>query len=135
MADGTSPPAVEDGYSDYVPSATPGCRAPHVWLGSHDTALSTLDLFGAAFTLLAAPAGGAWRSAAADASRELGVRIDGYTIGGTGLVEGGRFAPAYVLEDDGAVLVRPDGHVAWRSARGPASRDALGAALARILGR
>ena len=33
VADGTPPPAVADDYSDYVPSATPGARAPHVWLG------------------------------------------------------------------------------------------------------
>ena len=33
VPDGTDPPPVDDRYSDYVPSATPGCRAPHVWLG------------------------------------------------------------------------------------------------------
>ncbi|MBX9700098.1 MAG: FAD-dependent monooxygenase, partial [Acetobacteraceae bacterium] len=36
VPDGTRPPAVEDDYSDYTPSATPGCRAPHVWLGAPD---------------------------------------------------------------------------------------------------
>jgi 2-polyprenyl-6-methoxyphenol hydroxylase-like FAD-dependent oxidoreductase len=60
VADGTSPPPVADSYSDYVQTATPGCRAPHVWLGRPDAQLSTLDLFGSAFTLLAAPAAGAW---------------------------------------------------------------------------
>jgi hypothetical protein len=110
VADGTSPPAVEDSYSDYVQCATPGCRAPHVWLGRPGARLSTLDLFGPAFT-------------------------HSYAVGGTGLQVGGRFAPGYGLEEGGAVLVRPDGHVAWRSARGPASGAALGAALTRILGR
>ena len=33
VADGTSRPPVADSYSDYVQTATPGCRAPHVWLG------------------------------------------------------------------------------------------------------
>jgi hypothetical protein len=85
--------------------------------------------------LLTAPEGQAWRSVAADVSRALRIPIDGYTIGGAGLQAGGRFARVYGLEDDGAVLVRPDGHVAWRSARGPATGGALGAALAQILGR
>src|SRR5262249_34749501 len=58
IADGTQPPNVADSYSDYVPSATPGARAPHVWLGHPEARLSTLDLFGSAFTLLAAPGGG-----------------------------------------------------------------------------
>src|SRR6185369_13525675 len=62
IPDGTTPPAVEDSYSDYAPSATPGCRAPHVWLGRPDAALSTLDLVGAGFTLLVAADGDAWRS-------------------------------------------------------------------------
>ena len=60
VADGTQPPDVADSYSDYVPSATPGARAPHVWLGHAEARLSTLDLFGSAFTLLAAPGGDAW---------------------------------------------------------------------------
>src|SRR4029453_1813725 len=60
IADGTQPPDVDDSYSDYVPSATPGARAPHVWLGHPDARLSTLDLFASAFTLPAGPAGAAW---------------------------------------------------------------------------
>jgi len=133
--DGTRPPVVEDGYSDYVQSATPGCRAPHVWLGRPDARLSTLDLMGAAFTLFAATDGDAWCTAAADASRALGIRIDAYRIGGPGLHDGGAFAAAYGLERDGAVLVRPDGHVGWRSAGGPVAGTELADALGQILAR
>src|SRR5262245_43861918 len=115
VGDGTQPPPVADDYSDYVPSATPGARAPHVWLGHREARLSTLDLFGSAFTLLAAPEGGAWSTAAAEVERELGVPIDRYRIGAPGLSDLGRFTRAYGLAEDGAVLVRPDGHVAWRS--------------------
>jgi hypothetical protein len=135
VADGTVPPLVDDDYSDYVQTATPGCRAPHVWLGSADAELSTLDLFGPAFTLLTACEGGAWRAAAASVSNELRIRIDSYTIGGTGLQDRGGFARAYGLDSDGAVLVRPDGHVAWRSARGPATAAVLSAILTQILAR
>jgi 2-polyprenyl-6-methoxyphenol hydroxylase-like FAD-dependent oxidoreductase len=135
VPDGTDPPAVEDGYSDYVQSATPGCRAPHVWLGRPDEDLSTLDLIGTAFTLLTGSNGGAWRAAAADAARDLGIRIDAYVVGGPGLHDRGGFAPAYGLQGDGAVLVRPDGYVAWRSATGPAERGRLRSALTQILAR
>lgn len=135
LADGTSPPVVADSYSDYVQSATPGCRAPHVWLGQRDAELSTLDLFGPGFTLLTASNGGAWRTQAVAVSHARGLRIDTYTIGGTGLQDDGNFAQAYGLESDGAVLVRPDGHVAWRSASGPQTDDVLHDALGRILGR
>jgi hypothetical protein len=135
VADGTVPPVVEDSYADYVQSATPGCRAPHAWLGGSDAALSTLDLFGPTFTLLTASEGAAWRTAATLVSKELRLPIASYTIGAPGLQDRGDFARAYGLEPDGAVLVRPDGHVAWRNARGPADATGLRVALAGILGR
>ncbi len=135
VADGTSPPVVDDSYSDYVQTATPGCRAPHVWLGCPDAELSTLDLFGPAFTLLTASEGATWRTVGTVVSGELQIPIDTYTVGGTGLQDRGGFARAYGLEDDGAVLIRPDGHVAWRRAHGPATGTVLSAALTRILGR
>jgi hypothetical protein len=133
ITDGTQPPDVADSYSDYVPSATPGARAPHVWLGHPDARLSTLDLFGSAFTLLAGPGGEAWCAVAAAAERELGVPIDRYRIGGPGLRDLGGFTEAYGLGEDGAVLVRPDGHVAWRSATGPAIGAVLRAAVEHIV--
>ena len=131
--DGTSPPTVDDPYSDYTPSATPGCRAPHVWLGHPDARLSTLDLFGPGFTLLAAPGGGPWREAAQRAADEVGVSVDSYLVGSAGLSDNGAFAAAYGLDADGAVLVRPDGHVAWREASGPADASAVSDALRAIL--
>lgn len=133
IADRTQPPDVADSYSDYAPSATPGARAPHVWIGQPDARLSTLDLFGSAFTLLAGPDGGAWCTAAAEVERELGVPIDRYRIGGPGLGDLGGFTGAYGLGEDGAVLVRPDGHVAWRSATGPGIGAVLRDAVERIL--
>ena len=135
VPDGTQPPAVADSYSDYAPSATPGARAPHVWLGRPDARLSTLDLFGTGFTLLAGPGGDAWRAATAEAQRQVGVPIDGYRIGAPGLHDLGGFAEAYGIGAEGAVLVRPDGHVAWRSAGGPGRGVALGDAVERIVAR
>ena len=130
-----SPPPVADSYSDYVQTATPGCRAPHVWLGRPDAQLSTLDLFGPAFTLLAAPAAGAWCDAAVRASEALGVRIDCYRIGEAGLNDLGGFTSAYGVQRDGAVLVRPDGHVAWRSPSAPVTGTEVENAMKQILAR
>jgi putative polyketide hydroxylase len=135
VADGTSPPPVADSYSDYVQTATPGCRAPHVWLGQADAQLSTLDLFGSAFTLLAAPEAGAWCAAAARASAAVGVRVDCYRIGAAGLNDLGGFTSAYGVQRDGAVLVRPDGHVAWRSPSAPVTGGEVENALRQILCR
>lgn len=133
--DGTSAPDVADGYSDYVPSATPGRRAPHVWLNEGDARLSTLDLFGAGFTMLGGPAAGALGDVAAEVARITGTPVAGYVIGGPGLreAEDGSFASAYGIEADGAVLVRPDGHVAWRTAAGPVTVDVAAGTLSRIL--
>ena len=60
--------------------------------------------------------------------------MNAYVIGGPGLQDRGGFARAYGLDDDGAVLVRADGHVAWRQAGGPASAAPLTSAVTRILG-
>ena len=131
--DGTEPPAVDDSYSDYVQTATPGCRAPHVWLGRADEQLSTLNLFASALTLLAAPQASAWCDVAAKTSEALGFRIDAYRIGSPGLNDDGDFANAYGLEMHGAVLVRPDGHVAWRSRTGPTTGIELDDAVRQVL--
>jgi putative polyketide hydroxylase len=135
IPDGTHAPPVADSYSDYAPSATPGARAPHVWLGRPEAGLSTLDLFGSGFTLLAGPRGGAWCTHAAEVERELGVPIDRYCVGGPGLADSRGFTAAYGMEDDGAVLVRPDGHVAWRRVSGPGTAAVLCDAAEQILAR
>ncbi|MCR0985620.1 FAD-dependent monooxygenase [Roseomonas populi] len=99
VPDGSAPPPAA--VTEYVPSAHPGCLAPHLWL---EDGHSLYDLFGAGFTLLvtdAAGDGGALRRAA----ERLGVPLDVVAPGDARLAAlyGARFA-----------LVRPDGHVAWR---------------------
>ncbi len=66
LPDGTVPPEVANPVSDYVPTAHPGCRAPHVWLERAGQWLSTLDLFSTGLVLLAAQAGAAWCQAATE---------------------------------------------------------------------
>src|SRR5262249_13413278 len=60
----------------------PGARAPHVFLDRDGTRLSTLDLFGRNFVLLAGPAGGAWRDAAPAAVKGLRGALDVHLGGG-----------------------------------------------------
>ncbi|WP_197499592.1 FAD-dependent monooxygenase [Mycobacterium sp. 1245852.3] len=134
--DGTTPPDVDDDYSDYTPSATPGCRAPHIWLGNEREPISTLDLFGASFTVLTGPDGHSWRTAAADAARQLGVPLVSYAIDDPGLADhSDTFFDHYQIGHDGAVLVRPDGYVAWRSPSRHSDGAPLIQAVEQILDR
>jgi putative polyketide hydroxylase len=95
---------------------------------------STHDLFGAGFTLLTGPDGEAWRCAAADAAQRLGVPIASYTIGASDLSDRNKtLCGLYGIGHYGAVLVRPDGYVAWRSANGPTDSAALLSATQQIL--
>jgi putative polyketide hydroxylase len=135
IADGSTPPTVADSYSDYVQSATPGCRAPHLWIGSEDAPFSTLALWGSDFTVLAGPSGQAWCDQAIDAAAALGLRIRSFRVGAPGLEDLGDFASAYGVESTGAVLVRPDGHVAWREPGAAQREGEITAALSQILDR
>lgn len=132
VPDGT-PDQTEDPVQQYVPSAAPGCRAPHVWLSKNGQRLSTLDLLGRDFVLFCAPRGSAWTSAAA---RLQSPRIVSIVIGDDIQDQEASWLDAYGLDEDGAVLVRPDGHVAWRSRSGVGDpSQALRAAVDAILCR
>src|SRR5258705_9974160 len=64
VPDGSSPPAIANAVTEYVPSARPGARAPHVFFQHGGQKLSTIDVVGDGFALLAAGEGGAWTEAA-----------------------------------------------------------------------
>lgn len=136
VPDGTSPPEVADAYADYEPSATPGCRAPHVALGRAG-AVSTIDLVGGpGFTVLTGVEGQIWSEEADRLRREEGLPIACYTVGSVGLdVTAQEFFDRYAISPAGAVLVRPDGYVAWRSPDAGAGPGALAGALSQVLAR
>ena len=118
------------------PTGRPGFRAPHVELVRNGSRISTLDLSEGSFVLLTGADGGAWVEAASDVASELGVPVDAYRVGAD-LEDGSdTFFSSYGIDTAGASLVRPDGHVAWRSRTSvedprTALRDALALTLRR----
>jgi hypothetical protein len=97
---------------EYHPTAYTGSRAPHAWLAD---SRSTIDLFGRGFVLLRfcdAPDPSSFLQAFAG----RGVPLKVSEIADPGIA---------ALYERQLVLVRPDGHVAWRSDRVPADPPAL----------
>jgi hypothetical protein len=135
VPDGALP--VASTISEYRETGCPGARAPHVWLrNSKGERLSTVDLFDGGFVLLAGARGEPWLNAAAATADRRGIDLTTHQIGGdNGLQEDGRsWSQTYGVADDGAVLVRPDGHVGARFERGPVSHGpALDDAIGQIL--
>jgi len=116
--------------------ARPGTRAPHVWLDRQGERISTLDLYGRRFVLLAGPTGDAWREAAQRAAAGLRMSVDVHRIDAGGLTDAGALPDAYGITPSGAVLVRPDGVVAWRAATAEdASAEAMEGTLEQLLCR
>ena len=122
----------------HEPSGRPGTRAPHVALARNGTSLSTLDLVGRGFVLLAGQGGMGWCEGARAAAAARGLTLDAYTVGeGAELADpGGGFTDAFGLGRGGASLVRPDDFIAWRT-NGSAeeAEQTVGAVLDRILSR
>jgi 2,4-dichlorophenol 6-monooxygenase len=133
VPDGTARPAVGNQVREFVPCGRPGARVPHAWTLRDGVRVSTLDLIPHdRFTLIRGPAGATWaQAAAAIASPKLHVLAIGDDVADSD----GAWARVLGLEADGALLVRPDQHVAWRSARAVADpHGVLRAALETILG-
>jgi putative polyketide hydroxylase len=138
LTDGTPAPQLVDPVNDYIPSARPGSRAPHIALVRDGAPISTLDLLGDTFVLLTSSNGHAW-SAAASAWTGAGpasVRCLAITPSLSDSITdpSDAFPSAYGIDTAGAVLIRPDGYVAARfpSATGNEPSD-LKAALESIL--
>jgi hypothetical protein len=101
-----------------------GSRAPHIIVRRDLLETSTLDLLGRCFTLLAGREGSGWSQCAAQAAETLGIELDAHTV------ETDAFPEAYGITPSGAVVVRPDGVVAWRAKTG---RDASAGLIACVL--
>jgi hypothetical protein len=88
--------------------------APHLWVAARGRRRSTLDLFDGRLTLVVGRRGRGWRRAAAHLAG-TGLPIVALSVGRELADPDGRLALRFGLGDSGAVLVRPDGVVAWRS--------------------
>ena len=111
VPDGTLP--TPDDQADYIQTSRPGHRSPHGWLAD---GRSTLDLFGRGFALL--QFGG--EAGAADpitaAAKARGVPLTRTMLPDPAIAR---------LYERHLVLVRPDGHVAWRGDAAPADAGRL----------
>ncbi len=112
VPDGTTKPVGANAVREFVPTGRPGSRLPHAWLDGA-AAASTLDLVPYDRpTLVVGPEGSAWTAALA--ALEAGaVRV--VAIGRDVVDADGRWRRQLGIERDGALLVRPDQHVAWRA--------------------
>jgi putative polyketide hydroxylase len=103
----------------------PGTRVPHLWLEQDGQRISTLDLLDGRFVLLTGPAGALWQKSAPGAATSLGIKLSAYRLGADGdlldLENGWQTKMGMSVE--GAVLVRPDGFVAWRTDTRPSSPE------------
>jgi putative polyketide hydroxylase len=116
----------------------PGSRAPHIWIEHQGKRISTLDLFGKSFVLLAGSDGKAWCETARKASITLNIDIDCYTTGPKGNVNDPfcQWQTAAGISSQGALLVRPDGFVCLRERRLPLGyQQKLELVLKQILSR
>jgi len=105
VSDGTAPPPLD--HATYLPTTWPGARAPHAWLAD---GRSVLDLFGRGFVLVTRAPGSPDASALARAAEKVGLPLTVATLD---------TPEAQKLYERRLVLVRPDGHVAWRGDAAP----------------
>jgi 2-polyprenyl-6-methoxyphenol hydroxylase-like FAD-dependent oxidoreductase len=115
--------------------AAPGRRAPHAWLDVTGRRVSTLDLFDGRLTLLTGPEGSDWCAAAQRAAAE-GLPLTVLRFGPDLPDPDGSLALQYGVGTRGAVLVRPDGFVAWQAPHPSGDRATLlESAIALATGR
>jgi putative polyketide hydroxylase len=112
----------------------PGTRAPHVAMSNGGKWMSSLDLYRFHPILIVGPRGHHWL----DAGRQLAAdfHLDIHHIGADADRSAKAFLQAHGISETGAILIRPDGFVAWRAPSQEASpieelADALGHVLAR----
>jgi 2-polyprenyl-6-methoxyphenol hydroxylase-like FAD-dependent oxidoreductase len=111
VPDGTPPD--RDDPENFVPSARPGSRAPHAWLGD---GRSTLDLYGRGLVLLRLGTDSPDVSAIESEAAARRVPLQTITVMQPHVMQ---------LYQHRLVMVRPDGHVAWRANALPPNAGAL----------
>jgi putative polyketide hydroxylase len=111
----------EDGAGPFAAarelSGRPGTRAPHFVCAREGRSVPIHDLFGGGFVLLTGASGTRWSDAAVQCARQAAYPLTCRRIcPDCELTDvDGRWPDGYGITDAGAVLVRPDGFVAWRA--------------------
>ncbi|WP_142337547.1 FAD-dependent monooxygenase [Bacillus sp. AFS059628] len=105
----------------------PGTRAPHFWGMYKGKEVSILDLFGNNFVLLTGVDNSSWAEAVYDVSSKLGININVYRVGLSGdfIAQENVFRELYGIENEGIVLIRPDGFIGWRSEKAVVNPDVI----------
>ncbi|KXY78541.1 MULTISPECIES: FAD-dependent oxidoreductase [Bacillus] len=105
----------------------PGTRAPHFWGMYKGKEVSILDLFGNNFVLLTGVDNSSWAEAVYDVSSNLGINIKVYRVGLSGdfIAQENVFCELYGIENEGVVLIRPDGFIGWRSEKAVVNPDVM----------
>ncbi len=119
LSEDTATPEQEgiDLLDSLILSGLPGTRVPHLWVQRQGQRTSTLDLLDGRFVLLAGTGGAAWREAAKMLAEAQGIALAAYCIAPDAdlLDVENNWQTKMGISSEGAVLVRPDGFVAWRS--------------------
>jgi len=138
VGDGSEHPPRSPMGEVYTPTTRPGHRLPHAWLHHDGKRLSTHDLVGyrGGFALLTGPGDQGWAQAAEQVAEKFAVPITVARIGDGAPYTATDWPDLREVTDEGAVLVRPDNHVAWRSA-GAADNPAsvLATVMSKVLGQ
>ncbi|MET9410876.1 FAD-dependent monooxygenase [Streptomyces sp. NPDC002935] len=118
VPDNSEPPVRVPMRNVHRPTSRPGHRLPHAWITRDGERLSTLDLIAATgFTLITGPQGTLWSEAAAKAAQKFSVPVAVARIGARAEFADpdGGWESVRQITDAGALLIRPDQHVAWRA--------------------
>lgn len=125
--DGSAQPKQDPGGRLYIPTTRPGHRLPHAWIERNHQVISTHDLIGSGrdhdLFLITDEAGDIWVQAAHKISKTSEIRI------GTASIQAHKhcrrpdlyrdrddeWAKVRGFIDGGAVLIRPDNFILWRS--------------------
>jgi hypothetical protein len=133
--DATSPPDEIALLNREELIGAPGTRVPHVWFERASGRISTLDLFDGPFVLLTGSNDAGWSDAVQACKGRLGINLTHYRIGSDGDLQdpGGDWPAAFGVQEGGAVLLRPDGFVAWRGSEATDRTKLLNQLLAGVL--
>jgi len=117
----------------YVPNARPGGLLPHLWLTDIEHKVSSIDIVDKGQPTLFVAGASEWPHIAGLLAEQTEVALSVVSIPSVAAshAELDQWLNLTGTSPVGALLVRPDGHVAWRAAGGPTDeeRDALKSAL------